>query len=58
MMISVPRARLNKAEGERRNGPSQVLSRYVRMTKQIEAVIAGAYICPAPILLGAAGTWS
>ena len=41
--ISVPRARLNKADRSR-EWHSEVLSRYVRMTKQIEAVIAGAYL--------------
>ena len=42
--ISVPRARLNKADGTRREWHSEVLPRYARMTKQVEAVIAGAYL--------------
>jgi putative transposase len=42
--ISVPRARLNAADGTRREWRSEVLPRYARMTKQVEAVIAGAYL--------------
>jgi putative transposase len=42
--ISVPRARLNNADGTRREWHSEVLPRYARMTKQVEAVIAGAYL--------------
>jgi len=42
--ISVPRARLNEANGTRREWHSEVLPRYARMTKQVEAVIAGAYL--------------
>ena len=42
--ISVPRARLNEANGTRREWHSEVLPRYARMTRQVEAVIAGAYL--------------
>ena len=42
--ISVPRARLNKSDGRREEWHSQVLPRYTRMTKQVEALIAGAYL--------------
>jgi putative transposase len=42
--ISVPRARLNQADGTNREWHSEVLPRYGRMTKQVEALIAGAYL--------------
>ena len=42
--ISVPRARLNDADGTSREWRSEALPRYARMTKQVEALIAGAYL--------------
>jgi len=42
--ISVPRARLTGAEGTNREWRSEVLPRYARMTKQVEALITGAYL--------------
>ena len=42
--ISVPRARLNNADGTSREWHSEALPRYARMTKQVEALIAGAYL--------------
>ncbi|MBV8091547.1 MAG: transposase, partial [Alphaproteobacteria bacterium] len=42
--ISVPRARLDQAEGTSREWRSEALPRYARMTKQVEALIAGAYL--------------
>ena len=42
--ISVPRARLGNAKGTSREWRSEVLPRYGRMTKQVEALIAGAYL--------------
>ena len=42
--ISVPRARLNQADGTQQEWHSAVLPRYARMTKQVEALIAGAYL--------------
>ena len=42
--ISVPRARLVDAEGASREWHSKALPRYARMTKQVEALIAGAYL--------------
>jgi putative transposase len=42
--ISVPRARLSKADGASREWHSEALPRYARMTKQVEALIAGAYL--------------
>jgi putative transposase len=42
--LSVPRARLNKDDGTSQEWHSGVLPRYVRMTKQVEALIAGAYL--------------
>lgn len=42
--ISVPRARLNQADGTSREWRSDALPRYARMTKQVEALIAGAYL--------------
>ena len=55
--ISVPRARLNRADGTSREWHSEALPRYARMTKQVEAVIVGAY-CRHQHAAGAAGTWS
>jgi putative transposase len=42
--ISVPRARLTDADGTSQEWRSNVLPRYARMTKQVEALIAGAYL--------------
>ena len=42
--ISMPRARLNQADGTSREWRSDALPRYARMTKQVEALIAGAYL--------------
>ena len=42
--ISVPRARLTGADGTNREWRSEVLPRYARMTKQVEALITGAYL--------------
>ena len=42
--ISLPRARLRDADGRRQEWRSNVLPRYARMTKQVEALIAGAYL--------------
>src|SRR4051812_2874660 len=42
MQVSVPRARM--AEGGTREWRSSVLPRYARMTRQVEALIAGAYL--------------
>ena len=42
--ISVPRARLSNADGASREWHSEALPRYARMTKQVEALIAGAYL--------------
>jgi len=42
--ISVPRARLNEADGTSREWRSEALPRYARMTRQVEALIAGAYL--------------
>jgi putative transposase len=42
--IEVPRARLNDAEGTSREWRSEVLPRYARMTRQVEALIAGTYL--------------
>ena len=39
--IGVPRARLSKADGTSREWRSNVLPRYARMTRQVEALIAG-----------------
>jgi putative transposase len=41
--ISVPRARLNKTDGTDQEWHSEALPRYARMTKQVEALITGAY---------------
>ena len=42
--VSVPRARLTDAAGGRQEWRSNVLPRYARMTRQVEALIAGAYL--------------
>jgi putative transposase len=42
--ISAPRARLANDHGTSQEWRSQVLPRYTRMTKQVEALIAGAYL--------------
>jgi transposase-like protein len=42
--ISVPRARLTNVDGTNQEWRSQVLPRYARMTKQVGALIASAYL--------------
>src|SRR5262249_32355069 len=42
--ISVPRARLETADGESSEWHSKVLRRYQRRTKEVDALIAGAYL--------------
>ena len=42
--ISVPRARVSNADGVSREWHSEALPRYARMTKQVEALVAGAYL--------------
>ena len=42
--ISVPRARLTAEDGDTREWRSAVLPRYARMTRQVEALIAGVYL--------------
>ena len=42
--ISVPRARLAEADGSTQEWRSAALPRYGRMTRQVEALIAGAYL--------------
>jgi putative transposase len=42
--IAVPRARLSVADGTSREWRSAVLPRYARMTRQVEALIASAYL--------------
>jgi putative transposase len=42
--IAVPRARLRAGDGATREWRSAVLPRYARMTRQVEALIAGAYL--------------
>jgi putative transposase len=42
--ISVPRARLRAEDGTTREWRSAALPRYARMTRQVEALIAGAYL--------------
>ena len=44
MTVSVPRARLAQADGITQEWRSAVLPRYARMTRQVEALIAGAYL--------------
>src|SRR6187455_695632 len=45
--IAVPRARLLAADGASREWRSAVLPRYARMTRQVEALIASAYLAGA-----------
>ena len=42
--LAVPRARIAEAAGETREWRSASLPRYARMTRQVEALIAGAYL--------------
>jgi transposase-like protein len=42
--VSVPRARLAQADGPTREWRSAVLPRHARMTRQVEALIAAAYL--------------
>src|SRR5271169_2575447 len=42
--ISMPRARLTRDDGTSQEWHSKVLPRYARMTRQVEALIAGAYL--------------
>jgi putative transposase len=42
--VSVPRARMAAADGGTREWRSAALPRYARMTRQVEALIAGAYL--------------
>ena len=42
--ISVPRARVSNSDGTSQEWRSNVLPRYARLTKQVEALIAGAYL--------------
>src|SRR5512147_2888060 len=42
--IAVPRARINGADGGTAEWKSKALPRYARMTKQVEALIAGTYL--------------
>ena len=44
MTIQVPRARLNDGHGTSREWRSEALPRYARMTRQVEALIAGTYL--------------
>jgi len=44
VQVSVPRARMADPEGGTREWRSSVLPRYARMTRQVEALIAGAYL--------------
>src|SRR3954469_25935069 len=44
VQISVPRARMADAEGGTREWRSSALPCYARMTRQVEALIAGAYL--------------
>ncbi len=54
--ISVPRARLNAPDGTSREWHSEALPRYARMTRQVEALIAGAYR-PVPTPVGYGERW-
>ena len=42
--IAVPRARIGGVDGTGREWKSKVLPRYARMTRQVEALIAGTYL--------------
>src|SRR3569832_638742 len=44
VQVSVPRARMADTEGGTREWRSAALPRYARMTRQVEALIAGAYL--------------
>src|SRR3712207_923953 len=44
VQVSVPRARMADADGATREWRSSALPRYARMTRQVEALIAGAYL--------------
>src|SRR5690242_9481999 len=44
VQISVPRARLTAGNGGKQEWRSVALPRYARMTRQVEALIAGAYL--------------
>src|SRR4051795_11357699 len=44
VQVSVPRARMAEAAGGTREWRSAALPRYARMTRQVEALIAGAYL--------------
>ena len=44
VQVGVPRARMADAEGGTREWRSAALPRYARMTRQVEALIAGAYL--------------
>ena len=44
LTVSVPRARLVKTDGSTQEWRSAALPRYARMTRQVEALIAGAYL--------------
>jgi transposase-like protein len=44
VQVSVPRARMADGEGGTREWRSSALPRYARMTRQVEALIAGAYL--------------
>src|SRR3954453_17635454 len=44
VQVSVPRARMAEAEGGTREWHSSALPRYARMTRQVEVLIAGAYL--------------
>jgi transposase-like protein len=44
VQVSMPRARMADADGGTREWRSSALPRYARMTRQVEALIAGAYL--------------
>jgi len=54
--IQVPRARLNDGHGTSREWRSEALPRYGRMTRQVEALIAGTYFQYASGAAGVGGT--
>ena len=45
--VEVPRARMSVADGGAKKWRSTALPRYARMTRQVEALIAGAYLAGA-----------
>ena len=47
VQVGVPRARMADAEGGTREWRSSALPRYARMTRQVEALIAGTYLAGA-----------